>query len=379
MRNILIILMFVGLACAFGDTWPTYHGGSDLRGAVETPLPDSLERIWMFNTSGRIDNTPVSDGERIFVSAGKGRIVAVTLKGEKAWEKTFSRTNDAGAETPFRFDGPLLYHKGLLLAGSSRGILLALDAATGEEKWRLDIDGILLGSPNIIDDEHIVVLDQGSGMLHAIDITTGKIRWTTEGVERCDGSPGVDGGHVVFGSCQAALHVYDAEDGKHLRNIEVGDEGQIAGGVAMDSNRAYCGTLDGRLICADVSEGRIVWTSAESIDQTFSTPAVGKDLVVYCSDDGLVYAVERETGKSRWKYDTGGMPYSPLIAGDKVLVSADGELILLSAADGSLLWKRSISDDITSPALVNGWVVVGADDGTVSAWGAQYPDAEKDE
>ena len=379
----ILAVFGLSLVSAFGDAWPTYHGGADLQGVASVALPDHLQRLWSYNSEGTVDATPVSDGQHIFFSPGKGRIVALSLKGEKVWEKTFVRTNDAGTEVPFRFDAPFLVHQGLLLAGSSRGGLLAMDVESGEETWRIDIGGSVLGTPNFIEFDRedakmqprsnkvaVVVLDQSGGALNAVDMKTGKRLWTTEGVERCDGSPGVGGGYIVFGSCLAALHVVDASTGKHLRDIEVGEEGQIAGGVAIDGNQAFCGTRDGRLICANVGKGTIVWTSDESEEQTFSTPAVGERLVVYSSDNGFVYAVDRKIGRTVWKFDTGGCPTSPVIAGDKVLFSADGVLFMLKLQDGSLLWKKEISDDLTSPALIDDFVVVGADDGTVSAWGA---------
>ena len=180
----------------FGEAWPTYHGGADLTGGASAVLPDALERLWIYNTTGSIDQPPVSDGTLIFAAPGRGRVVALDLNGSNVWKKTFTRTNDAGAETPLRFDAPLLVHGGLVFAGSSRGMLFALDDATGEERWTLDLDGILLGSPNVIDDDRIVVLDQGAGALHCIDIHSGKVIWTTDGVERCDGSPGVAKGRL---------------------------------------------------------------------------------------------------------------------------------------------------------------------------------------
>lgn len=371
MRYLLIAMSFAAASMVLGQAWPTYHGGPDLQGFAETKLPERLERAWIFNSTGSIETTPVSDEERIYISPGKGRIAALSLEGSLLWEKSFSRTNDAGTETPYRFDAPLLCHRGLLLAGSSRGSLIALDAATGDERWRLETDGIFLGSPNVIDEQHVVMLDQGSGALHCVNIQTGKIKWTTDGVERCDGSPGVGNRQIVFGSCLAALHIYDAADGRHIRDIEVGGDGQIAGGVAVSGNKAYFGTRDGRLICADLDRGTLVWTSSESDDQTFSTPAIGSERIVYTSDDGWVYAVDRTIGRTVWKYDTGGMPGSPVIAGDKVLVTADGELTMLNLATGSLLWKKAVSDEISSPAIIHGSVVIGADDGTVSAWGEE--------
>jgi outer membrane protein assembly factor BamB len=369
--------LFVLLACcatAVFAEWPTYHGKADLKGVSDAALPDPVELVWRYNADGEVINTPVSDGERIFFSSKKGQIVALDLKGSELWTKTFTRTNDAGNALPVRFEAPLAYGGGLVFAGTTQGGMHALGAKTGAEKWRYETDGMIVGSPNFMrtagaaDPAHVVVLDQNEGALHCLDISTGKLLWKTESVERCDGSPGVGSGRIVFGSCLAALHVYSA-DGKHLKDIEVGGDGQIAGGVAVDGGLAFAGTRDGSLICVDMEAGDLVWSSDESEDQTFSTPAVTAKSVIYSSDDGFIYAVSREEGALLWKFNSGGMPYSPVIAKDKVVVSADGVLYLLALDDGRKLWSKEISDEITSPALFGGMVVIGADDGTVSAFG----------
>jgi outer membrane protein assembly factor BamB len=38
---------------------------------------------------------------------------------------------------------------------------------------------------------------------------------------------------------------------------------------------------------------------------------------------------------------------------------------------GDLLWSKEVSDEISSPAIVDGMIVVGSDDGTVTAFGAE--------
>jgi eukaryotic-like serine/threonine-protein kinase len=363
----MITLLACCATASFG-AWPTYHGAADLRGVSEAVLSEKLELVWRYNAGGEIYSTPVSDGERIYFSAKKGQVVALDLKGSKVWKKEFVRTNDAGQEIPVRFEAPLACDDGLVFASSTRGTLYALDAKSGEEKWHYETGGIIAGSPNFINPRNIVVLDQSEGALHCVDVTTGKLLWKSEGVERCDGVPGIGKGRIVFGSCLAALHVYGA-DGTHLNDIEVDGDGQIAGGVAVDGILAFAGLRDGSLVCADLEKGDVLWSSDESEDQAFSTPAVTGEWVIYSSDDGFVYAVDRKDGSLKWKLSTGGLPSSPVIAKDKVVVSADGVLHLLNLKDGSKLWSREISDDITSPAMVDGMVVVGADDGTVSAFG----------
>jgi outer membrane protein assembly factor BamB len=265
--------------------------------------------------------------------------------------------------------------------------LFALDAKTGATQWTYETDGIILGSANMILADRsdavtpeknklsagaslrskIVVMDQSEGMLHCVDAGTGKRIWKTEGVERCDGAPGVGADRIVFGSCLAALHVYDTT-GKHLKDIEVGGDGQIAGGVAIEGRLAYAGLRDGALVCVDVEQGEIVWSSEASKEQTFATPAVTAEAVVYTSDDGFVYAVDKKAGTLIWKFDTGGLPYSPVVTKDRVIIAADGLLYVLKLEDGTKLWSKEVSDEITSPALIGGLVVVGADDGTVTAF-----------
>lgn len=376
-----LALAFIALFYGFQSSgesagaWPTYHGDASLKGAASVELPQELVLKWRFNAGGEICGTPVSDGERIYFAAKKGRLYAIDLEGNRLWDRSYTRTNAAEKAMALRFDAPLVCIEGLVFAGSTQGALHALDGKTGAEKWRYETGGIIVGSPNYIapsaeaDGHRLVVLDQSEGMLHGLDVDSGKRLWKTESVERCDGAPGIDAKRIVFGSCLSALHVCSTE-GARLKDIEVGGEGQIAGGVAVEHDLAFAGVRDGGMLCFDLAKGAVVWSSDESEDQTFSTPAVTADRVVYTSDNGYVYAVGKKTGALVWNYDTGGLPSSPVTAGGKVVVAADGVLYLLQLKTGQMLWSKEISDDITSPAIIGGMIVVGADDGTVTAWGA---------
>jgi outer membrane protein assembly factor BamB len=59
-----------------------------------------------------------------------------------------------------------------------------------------------------------------------------------------------------------------------------------------------------------------------------------------------------------------------VVSGDKVVVVADGTLFLQNMIDGKELWTKEVSDEITSPAIIDGMIVVGADDGSVAAFGS---------
>jgi outer membrane protein assembly factor BamB len=121
----------------------------------------------------------------------------------------------------------------------------------------------------------------------------------------------------------------------------------------------------------DLAAQKILWTSEETRKEAFSTPALAEGLVLFSADDGRLYALDRATGKLAWKQDTGGAPTSPVVAGKRVVIGSSGSLHIHALEDGRRIATLAVADEITSPALSGGRIVVGADDGTVSAWGAR--------
>jgi len=98
---------------------------------------------------------------------------------------------------------------------------------------------------------------------------------------------------------------------------------------------------------------------------------------VFSADDGGVYALEAGSGSRRWRHDAGGRPGAPLLdAGGKVAVAASGRLLVLDAGSGAALWSREVSDEITDPALAEGCLLVGTDDGAIVAFGERRAGAQ---
>jgi outer membrane protein assembly factor BamB len=299
----------------------------------------------------------------------------VDQEGEEVWSETLIRgTRNDGSPIEEVFDAPLAFFGSTVVAGSAYGIVYALDAATGNEKWRAELDGTILGTPNAwtapSGQTILLVIEQDFGVLHGLDLADGSRLWKTEGVDRCDGSPSVANGVVVFGSCAAALHVFSAEDGTHLRDIAIDEDSQVAGGVALVGDSVYSGCRSGKVLHANTKTGETLWINQDTDYEVFSTPAVNENWVVYGSEDGNIYGLDRATGTQRWVFPTQDTPASPVIAGDKVVVTSAGTLYVLRLVDGEALWSTEVSDTITSPAIVRGSVVVGSDDGTVTAFGS---------
>jgi outer membrane protein assembly factor BamB len=116
-----------------------------------------------------------------------------------------------------------------------------------------------------------------------------------------------------------------------------------------------------------------------------SSPLVAGDVVLVGSEDGKLYAVDRNDGSVRWTHDCGRpVTSSPAAADDGVfVVDGGGNLDALQLATGKLLWTVTIGDPLlyeqrpgeprnwdfylSSPVVCDGNVLFGGADGNVYA------------
>jgi outer membrane protein assembly factor BamB len=150
---------------------------------------------------------------------------------------------------------------------------------TVRERWRTPLEGFgsLSTVPIVVDDT--VYLAGGTGRVAAIDVATGAIRWTSE-------SSGFNIGPY---------------------------------GVAVDDDRIYAVDGSDGVVALDRRDGARLW--ATDVTATPSTgidiqPVIVDDLVIVSSvpisvggiyspgDQGVVTALEAETGAVRWTFDT---------------------------------------------------------------------------
>jgi len=83
--------------------------------------------------------------------------------------------------------------------------------------------------------------------------------------------------------------------------------------------------------------------------KSFATPAAGNRLVYVGSNEGILYALETQTGKQKWQFKTDyRVPCLPLIGKDGMiyLCCDNGALYVLNALNGERVWKNT--DDIVS-------------------------------
>jgi outer membrane protein assembly factor BamB len=268
---------------------------------------DSGDELWRFETDGQIQSSPVIDDGTIFVTSHHDGVYAIdAATGTERW----FRENDS-----ILFSSPTAIGETVFVRGDN---LEALDSQQGWVRWRTEIGSGTYSSPTVAG-ETVYVGDrvaipaepQSNGRLHAVDVHSGKKRWSFETDEFIDSSPTVSegpgpGATVFVGGWQATL--------------------------GTDPERRA-----GSVFAVDIESGQRKW-QFETGARVVSSPTVADGTVFAGSWDRSVYALDEVDGELRWRFETGGkVSSSPLVVDGTVYVgSMDGYLYALDAGvDGT--------------------------------------------
>lgn len=329
------------------------------RGSLEDPLT----LLWTYTTDGPVKSSAVIADGRVFVGSDDGKLHAFQLTdGKPLW------TFDTGETV----EAPPLVLGERVFVGDTMGIIHALDTASGEPAWSFETGDKIIGAANwfVHDGRTNLLVGSHDFHLYSLDAGTGTSNWVYETDNYINGAPGVSDGVVVFGGCDAVLHVVSATNGVRIKQVDAG--AYVAGSTALANGRAYYGHYEGEYLCVDLAGSANVWRYRRGSFPYLSSPAVTEDKVLFGGRDKRLHCVDSETGEERWTFATRGkVDSSPVVCGDKVVVgSEDGRLYIVSLADGAELWSYEIGQPLTaSPAVAAGTIIIGSEDGNVYCFG----------
>ena len=106
--------------------WTIFRGDPSLSGYVETPLPETLHRLWTFKTGSSIHSSPVVQDGRVFIGAANGTVYALDFEtGNLLWS----------FQTSGEIEAPPLVVENKLVIGTVNGDLVALKTGSGDLLW----------------------------------------------------------------------------------------------------------------------------------------------------------------------------------------------------------------------------------------------------
>ena len=160
-----------------------------------------------------------------------------------------------------------------------------------------------------------------------------------------------------------------SQNGARLWNIPLGAPARST--AAVEGERAYVVTVNGRLVCVDVRTGGIRWT--KDVDGPLlygASPVARGGRVYFATQNGTVYAFDSE-GKEIWNTTLdGGVFSSVVLEGDTLYVGTDRQKVYaIDAKDGDVRWIFHTDSRIftSSPKMHAGMVYIGCYSGTLFA------------
>jgi len=344
---------------------------------------------WRVKTGDAVRSTPAVTATRLFVGSGDGHLYALDrATGRIVWHFA---AGSAVHSSPAAAGG-------LVVAATMGGRIFAVDQSTGRIRWSLQTGDtlprhvrpaggwdLLVSSPVVAG--NTVVIGGRDGVVYALDLASGAVRWRARTRGKVRATPAVHDGIVVVGSWDARVYAFDLATGRERWvNRTVGDtldskkwgfdRQAIQGSAAIAGGQVFVGSRDGGLYGIDLETGERQWRATHRGSWVVGSPTAEPGRVTVGSSDGhFIHAVEPATGKDIWRLETGmNVLASPLRIGDLTVIGLyrtdgpGGGLWALDAATGAVRWKLDLDAAImSSPVAADGELYVGTEDGSIVA------------
>jgi len=317
-----------------------------------------------------------SEGEKLYVGTMGGTVVALNPEGGRLWE--WEPPGEQGGSMIAcsgggQFRAGLLYGvpvvaDGVVYVSSYNGRVYAVDTEYRADKWKYDTGSPIAGGVAVAN--NTVFVGCSDGKLYALEanVTTyeGRPKAGFKPFQTDDkiwSTPVVYDGTVYFGSLDQKLYAIDADTGELKWEFKA--QGAIASTPLIVGDVVYIGAFDSRFYALDADTGEQKWVF-EQADNWFWSQALYANGTIYaCSLDHRVYAIEADTGElySGWAepFDAGSeIKSSPVIVGDVLVVATEeGEVFGLDVETGKSKWPNVVDLDahVLAPIFASGGTV----------------------
>lgn len=196
---------------------------------------------------------------------------------------------------------------------------------------------------------------------------TPEVVWQTSIGDGTDGfysslSPVYADGVVYAADRHGRIQALEAETGDSLWSQDVsgektssflnifdkGPSARISGGLTLEEDVVYFGTENGEVYALNSENGEIIWRT-EVAGEVMAAPGVGEGYVVAHLGNGIVTALDAETGEEAWIHEEEVPPLSlrgssaPVVTSGGVMMGTNnGRAIVLILENGQLAWDERV-------------------------------------
>jgi outer membrane protein assembly factor BamB len=345
-------------------SWPMAGRDGGHSGAAEGPAPP-YRRAWTARLEGQgpLKGPAVSGGAVVLV--GTGSVVALeAASGQIRWKAD----REEGPAGPPAIAGDLvLYSSGQ----DDDAALIARRIDGGGEVWTLPIDGAVPGGIAVEEDRAYAAIR--TGLVLAVDVRTGEVLWRFRTAGNLGTTPAVAEGLVLVsaqgdGPGPSTFHAIDSATGEEAWRFALPGPARALGtSPSAGQGLAAAGLSDGQVHAFDLGTGVERWAERPLPDvgtgpfDPAAIPAapdaatVGDAAGLYFSGLARVVRLDPRSGQARWTYQLSDLLLrsSPSLTGPYVLFGdASGLAAAIDARSGRLVWKQDLGPGPIGPAAV---------------------------
>ena len=354
---------------------------SQISGAESEKLASCDTNVaWKFQTGKEVTSAPTVVDGVVYCGSTNGSFFALDAEtGQLRWK--FS--------APYPISGKATVSANLVCIGSGN-VLYGLDKQSGQEKWHyaaksyrpifsLDLTDYHRSSPVIADG--IVYYGDDWGNLNGVDLATGArvFQFTTASGRPIRSTPVVSDNVVYFGDWEGEAYAVSLIDKKlrwtyRLENIRP-YYGAIVSEFVIQDGVLYFGSQHEIFAPLDITTGRPVWRFVDA-NKTYlpSTPLIYDGKVIIGSTVFTNAVLCLNKGETVWSYKAEGIFFTkPVLDGQVLIINSTnfgktGYLYFLNFKTGTLINKVAIEKaSPSSPAISGRKLYLGAGDGCIYA------------
>jgi outer membrane protein assembly factor BamB len=371
-------------------------GGVPTNAPGHLSVSETLHTVWTTSAGSgstkrtRLTSIPIVYDNKIYTMDAEGSVHAISVSdGSIIWKVSLAPTDKPGFDYlhPFEnnnsaragFGGGLAADGGRIFAATGFGTLVALDASSGQIAWTKTLAIPIREAPTAADGRVYVV--NAESELYCMSAADGSQLWEQKGLPENaavlnSASPAVAGGVVYVPYPSGEISAIDIKTGrpkwteamaKGAINSSATAIGEAARPV-VDRDAVFAMSLGGQLVAISKEKGQVLWTKEIRGSQT---PWVAGEAVFVVDVTGKLAAVNRKDGKVRWLTALPGDGHwsGPVLAGGRLwLASSKGLFVGVDATSGSIVSQTDLGDPILiTPVVAEGRLYVLKDNADLIA------------
>jgi outer membrane protein assembly factor BamB len=385
MRRFRIVGLVVATLLVAGCSW---FSDDDAKALEPLKLVDidttvDVRKVWSAKLGDdaeflRVMLRPAGDGNRVYAASRDGNVLALDAEtGKQAWKVELDMELSAGPGVG----------NGMVAVGSADGLVIVLNSNDGTERWRASLSGEILAPP-VIEDESVIVatIDNRLRSLRGFD---GAENWILEKktpslTMRGSAAPAISGNSVIAGFDNGRLVAANIESGDIVWDSFLAPPSgrsdlerlsDIDGHISVVGQDIYAAGYQGRLAAVAAESGQVLWSREIS---TYVGVSADWNSVYTTNETGEVIALTRRTGQESWRQASllRREPTLPVSFATTVVVGdLDGYLHFFSVVDGTPVarLRQGGAGISATPVVIADRLYVQSDSGTLVAYEVRLP------